>query len=287
MPKVPDAVRMFVPERWGTVDYFSKFYSTTYDFDAVQRRGVEGVKGHFDKAQHLLVLAQKLRPGLALDHAELEEHGFTEAYNSSELATVIEAAMLELYSTIDCAAKIIHAIHGRTTPGFRNSTRSLFQRIDKISGSIPIEIRDAIANATWYNKLLYLRDELTHLTPGACHLDTETSIVWYRHGGIKEKGKDLIIDDIFVWLHENLVNVNHFIGLVFHHLSLNLNNEPVYQICGMVEGRILHRYIRPEPPITFGSGECGAWVWFEQSDLPTCPFVQVCDAYTRKAPPVR
>lgn len=276
---------MFAPELWGAVDYFDKFYQQTYEFSAIEQRAVTGVKGHFQKAVCLLTLASKLRPGVELDHIELEHQGFTPATNSKELGTVLEATILELYSTIDCTAKVIRAVHGKTTPKFKASTRSLFQDIGRLEGTLPSAIKHAISSATWYWRLLYLRDELTHLTPGNCHLDREKNTVWYINQGVQEGGKPLIIHDVFLWLEEVANQVNRFVGAVFSVLNLSFENTPVFAICGMVQGRVLHRYIRPEGKLTFDSGECGAWVWFEKPELPTCPFVGVCGAYSRKAPP--
>lgn len=287
MPKVPEAIRMFAPERWGTVDYFAKFYSTTYQFSAVQRRAVSGVSAHFNKAQYLLALAHKLKPNLQIDAAELEQNGYSAIHNSHELGTVIEAAILELYAVLDCTAKVIHAVHGKTTRGLKDSTSGLFKNIGKAEGSIPDAIRKAILDAHWYNQILLIRSEITHLMPGSCHLDRDSDFVRYMHTGLLAQGKPLIIDDVFGWLDTLIVSINRFIGLVFHHLSAKFDDKPIHEICGMVQGRLLHRYIRPTYPaekITFDSGECGAWVWFEKPENPTCPFTEVCGAYERKAP---
>lgn len=286
MPKVPDAVRTFAPEQWGTVDYFCTFYSTTFNFKATEKRAASGVSAHFNKAQYLIVLAEKLRPNLKLDEIELEENGYSPIHNSYELGTVIEAAILELYSVIDCTVKVIWAVHGKTTRGFKDSTHRLFAKIETIIGTIPEEIRKEIKHAHWFERLRRIRDEIAHLTPGSCHLDSDTNTVTYMHAGIIEHGKLLIINDIFNWVREMLISINHFIGIVFHYLSRSFNDTPVFQLCGMVQGRALHRYLRPTAgKITFDSGECGAWVWFEKEEFPSCPFVEHCGAYKNKAPP--
>lgn len=95
----------------------------------------------------------------------------------------------------------------------------------------------------------------------------------------------LSIPDIFVWLDEMLNHVNRFLGVVFLHLNRSLGPKPVFQMCGMVEGRLLHRFVVPSGQLTFDSGECGAWVWFELPQYPDCPFKDHCGAYGRKAPP--
>jgi len=285
VPKVAEAVLMFAPERWGQVDRFRRFCSTTYAFGERDQRAVTGVEAHFDKCVRLTSLAEKLRPNLQIDQAQLNERGVTPADNARELATVLEAAILELYSSVDCTVKVLRAIYGHSTRGFRDSTRGLFQNISKMSGSFPEALRPSIETAPWYWRLVHLRDELTHLATGSVHLKPETGLVWYIHHGLKDGDKPLIIDDIFGWLHEMIAEVNRFLGAVFQHLNGTLADKPTFQICGMVQGRILYRWLSPVGELTFDSGACGAWVWFEQPGNPTCPFRETCGAYRNKAPP--
>lgn len=284
MPTIAPALRIFAPELWGEIDYFSTFWSTTYTFNERDQRAVKGVHAHFEKFRRLGSLGLKLRPNLEIDRTELERQGFTEADNAAELATVLEAAILELYSSVDCTAKVLRAIYGTGTRGFKDSTRSLFQNVDKLTGTFPEELKAPIAKAAWYGQLVHLRDELTHLSPGHVYPDRETGVVSYRHYGLKRDDKPLIIDDIFNWLTEMAVQVNQFLGTIFHHLNGTLADKPIMQPCGMVQGRMLHRYLRPGRPVTFNSGACGAWVWFELPENPTCPFKDDCGAYQNKAP---
>jgi hypothetical protein len=276
---------MFAPERWSQVDRFRRFWPTTYAFGERDLRAVAGVDAHFDKCVRLTSLAEKLRPNLQIDHAQLDEWGVTPADNARELATVIEGAILELYSSVDCTVKVLRAIYGHGTRGFKDSTRSLFQNISNMSGSFPETLRPLIETAPWYWRLLHLRDELTHLATGDVHLKPETGLVWYIHFGLKEGDKPLIIEDIFGWLYEIAAEVNIFHEAVFRHLNGTLADKPVFQICGMVQGRVLHRWLNLAGELTFDSGACGAWIWFEQPGNPTCPFKEACGAFRNKAPP--
>ncbi|MEA2803944.1 MAG: hypothetical protein QOE49_4039 [Rhodospirillaceae bacterium] len=79
---------------------------------------------------------------MALDQAEINDHGFTPAVNSSELAIVIEAAIQEIYSSVVCTAKVLRAIYGKTSRGFKDSTRNPFRNFDKIEGDFPTVIKD-------------------------------------------------------------------------------------------------------------------------------------------------
>jgi hypothetical protein len=284
MPKIAPALLMFAPEHWGQIDRFQHFWSTTYEFDEREQRAVAGVRAHFDKFRRLNELAKKLLPSLQIDRTQLHEQGFTPADNAAELATIIEAAILELYSSVDCAAKVSRAIYGPGTRGFRDSTRNLFQNVMKLMGSFPEELKPLFKVAPWYWPLLHLRDELTHLATGSVHLDDETGFVRYFHRGLKQGEVPLIIDNIFGWLEQRMEQVNKFLGMVFLYLNGTLKDKPVFQICGIVEGRVLHRYLRPVAEITFNSGMCGAWVWFERPENPTCPFKDHCGAYLNKAP---
>jgi len=283
-PSRSATVRIFAPELWGEVGRFSNLCSETYKFSDREQRALSGVQQHFDKAITFQRLAEKLRPNLKIDLEQINALGFTPAENSQELATVIEAAILEAYSSVDCTAKVLHAIYGKKSSGFKESTRSLFTNFDKIKGEFPDAIKDIFRGVDWYKNLLFLRDELTHLGTGLCQLVEQTMNVSYMHVGIKIGGKPLIIDDVFAWL-SNLVNVvNVFLGQIFHFLRKSLKSTPVMQICGVVEGRMLMRYVDPTEELTFASGTCFSYQWFEKPDAPTCPFVVGCGAYARTRP---
>lgn len=282
MPRVAEAILMFTPERWGEVSKFGRFYSGTFEFSDRTKRAVSGVESHIQKHLTLVSIAKKLEPNLQMDKAELNEQGFTPAVNAREVAAVIEAAIVELYSSIDCTVSVLAAIYKKESRGFKESTRSLFQNIDKVSGSFPPILKSLIASASWYRDLLYLRDELTHVETGSVHVDEKTESLRYFHFGMKKDEKAFVIDDIFGWLDFMFNEVNLFLGEVFRHLNGCLNDVPVSQMCGMVEGRMLHRYVRPTERLTFDSGQCGAWVWFDQPGNPTCPFKENCGAYSNR-----
>jgi hypothetical protein len=282
MPKIPDAVLLFfAPEHWGEVERFSNLCSETYKFDEREKRAVSGVRQHFDKACTFRRLARQLTPGLRLDRDQLNTHGFTPAERSQEVAAVIEAALVELYSCVDCTVKVLRAIYGRRTKGFKDSTRALFRNVDAITGDFPDALREAIRSATWFGRLLFLRDELTHLGTGSCRLPHDSDTARYLHLGIKEHGKPLEIEDIFGWLDLLFDQINLFLGQVFGFLRGTLSDAPVNQICGMVQGRMLVRRVVPTQPLDSSSGICMSWIWFEKLDAPTCPFVAHCGAYAR------
>jgi hypothetical protein len=145
----------------------------------------------------------------------------------------------------------------------------------------PDPLKEIIRGAGWFGRLLFLRDELTHLGAGVCHLPERAETVTYMHTGVTEDGKPLIVDDIMAWLDGQFAAVKLFLGQVFGFLRGTLGPAPVMLICGMVEGRMLMRFVDPTQPLDWSNGRCQSWVWFERPDAPTCPFTGRCGAYAR------
>ncbi|MGB3470329.1 MAG: hypothetical protein WBA51_05875 [Erythrobacter sp.] len=285
MPKVPEAVRMFAPERWGEVDRFRVLWPTTYKFEGFQKRVVAGVENHFHKALTLLQIAESLIPSLEVDETELEVRGFTPAQNARKLAAVLEGVITELYSVVDCTAKVLHLIYGPTSSRYKDSTRRLFAEADKITGSFPERLKNVIRAVTWYEELRRIRDELTHRDVGSCSKDPESEKIRYFHSSLWEGERLKPIEDIFGWVRTNVDAVNQFIGVVFNELNSNIKAGTVHQVCGMVEGRILMRMLDVAQPIDFDNGTCLSAQWFTEPENPDCPFAGNCGAFARRASP--
>lgn len=198
--KFASALLFFVPEDWGEVERFSNLCSGTYAFTGLEQRALAGVRQHIEKAVTFRRVAKRIRPNLRIDRDQLNAQGFTPAEHSQELAAVVEAAIVELYSCVDCTAKVLWAIYGKRSRGFKDSTRTLFEKVDAISGDFPDALKDAIRGAGWFKRLCFLRAELTHFGVGGCDLPEGAESVSYQHFGIKEGDKPLIIDDVFAWL---------------------------------------------------------------------------------------
>jgi hypothetical protein len=283
MPKVADAVRIFAPERWGEVERFRTMAPTTYPFRAHERRVLAGVENHFRKGLTLLALAEELLPRLDRDEAELEEQGFTPAHNARNLAAVLEGVITEIYSVIDCTAKVLHTVYGPTSVRYRDSTRRLFSEVNAISGSLPERIKDAVRAASWYEELRHLRDELTHRDVGSCSKDQETGSIRYFHSSLWAGERLLPIDDIFGWLRAKIADVNAFIGTAFHELNSTIVSGNVNQVCGMVQGRLLMRLLDASQPVDFDNGTCLSAQWFTKPGNPYCPFADSCGAFHHRA----
>ena len=130
---------------------------------------------------------------------------------------------------------MLRAIYGKRSRGFKDSTLGLFVNIDAITGEFPNALKDAIREADWFARLLFLRDELIHLGTGACDLPHGPEKARYMHFGIKEDDKPLILDDVFAWLDGQFQVIDLFLGKVFNLLRGTLSSKPVHQMCGMVE----------------------------------------------------
>lgn len=273
----------FTPNRWGTLERFQHFYSGTHKFDRDTQKSLPGATNHFHKALILLEIAKQHAPLLSEDRAQLKEHGHSPALRGKELSALVESILLNLYSSIDCTRKVVAFIY-RNHRGVKQSTRKLFQAATNgtINASVPEEIRNAFANATWYTDFRILRDTIAHSDVGSCHLDEKCGKVFYMHGGLERDRKALIIEDIFNHIEKTKDNVNQFMGQVFHCLNAELNDEEVWQMCGVFDGRVYSRFVRPSEAVDFNSGRCDAFRWFEKQNNPNCPFMQKCAAYQRR-----
>ncbi len=273
-------VCVFTPDRWGQVDKFKQFFTSTYDLKPDARKAVAGVDNHFQKALTLRRVAEKLAPNLHLDNEELAQKGFTAALNSQEFSAVVEEVFTELYSSIDCVRKIVIAIYGncRRVP---DSTRKLFERAARaeIGTDFPKELLSALQEATWFNELLLLRDELTHSTIGACHQREGSDKITYVHHGIRRNNNALVIDDVFKKIDEFFEAINRFLGQVFHFLNANLAATPVDVVCAFSFDRVYMRKATIAETIDFNSGTCVSHHWFDKEPVRRCPLADRCGAY--------
>ncbi len=272
--------KFFAPEQWGSLEKFSKFYGGTYQFNDSGKRALSGSVSHFHKALTLRNLAVKLIPNLDMDEADLKGYGHTNAVNSSELSAVVEAIILELYSSIDCCRKVVTEIYSNYQ-GIPDSTRKFFNNVNSknIDKKFPEQLINAVHEASWYDGFRKIRDELTHLETGSCSKNMDTGKIQYMHTGFNLEGRALVIEDIFLKIDQTVSEVNKFTGRVFAYLLTQLKDEPMLQFCGIFEGRLYTRYVSPHKAINFDSGICDAYKWFELDENPTCIYVEECGAY--------
>ena len=278
----------FAPESWGEVGYFAHFYAATFTLTAEGKKCLPGIKAHFEKTVTITHLLGKLGPGLSIDNEQLRTNGFTAAENSREFTAVAEGVFTELYSTVDCARKVITDIFRgcRRMPG--NSTRKLFAAI--AAGTVGPEMPDAVKapfrNASWYPLLRQIRDDLTHADTGHARLDDATNKVVYTHFSIKVGGRPLVIPDFMNAIADITAGVNTFLGELFGALNAMLRPTHSDQLCGFFNGGSAYmRRVPNERPITFHSGVCLSRQWYDQDPTKLCPFSAECDAYSRALSP--
>lgn len=273
----------FAPDRWGSLEWFQHFYVETYSFDHHTQQALAGAANHFNKALTLLRIAREHASKLPEDDEQLEKYGYTPARRGKELSALVESVLLDLYSSVDCTRKVVTFVYKKHR-GVKNSTRKFFHAIakGKVSDTVPVEIRNAFANAVWYTDFMKIRDALTHSDIGSCHLSRASGKVSYTHAGLGTRIQALVIEDIFAHIEGLVDQVNQFMGGIFYYLSSTLKDDEVLQTCGIFSGRIYTRWVRPSEARDFDSGRCDAYTWFEKEENPDCPFMQRCEAYSRK-----
>ncbi len=273
----------FAPDKWGTHDLFKNFYRGTYTFTPDIQYALSGAANHFHKALILLQVAREHIARLNEDKEQLEKYGYTPAQRGKELSALIESILLDLYSSVDCTRKIVTFIY-KSHRGVKQSTRKFFQAVKegKVEETVPVQIRDAFASAHWYSDFRRMRDALTHSDIGACHLDDKSAKVSYMHGALATNTRALVIDDIFSHIDNLIAEINQFMEKIFHFLNSTLEDRDVWQICGIFDGRVYSRWVRPSEAKDFNSGICDSFKWFEKDENPKCPFIGKCEAYGRR-----
>lgn len=268
--------RMFAPETWGEVGKFRQFYESSYALERHVKRALGGVANHFEKAIKFRDLALRLAPNLEIDQQELNAKGYTSAPYSEEFSAIVEVVFTELYSSVDCARKVIYPIF-RKVRHLPNSTRGLFQVVveGKVGTGFPEEMKAAFIAVDWYDELRTIRDELTHSDVGRCRLDTSTKKISYTHSGLYVNNAPVEIDDVIEKLRFFIEGINNFLGRIFRYLNSTLKKEPIAVPCGIFEGRIYMRLVAIAEKIDFDSGTCLA----HHYENFQCPFFRGCGAH--------
>lgn len=273
----------FFPQKWGEIDRFSRFCSTTYKFDERVEHILRGIGGHFHKARLLEDLAESLAPSLKKDRDELNAKGHTGNENGARLAAVVETIYCELYSSVDCTRQIVAEIYKGFQGVTSKSTRRFFQNAADgiLDQKLPFLIREAFEKANWYTGLRKLRDAVIHSDVGSCNLDEGSGKISYFNAAIRDGDKCLGIEDVFERIRSVQQNVNEFGGKIFHVLNQTLIDDETFQVCGFFGGRVYSRFVRPSEAVDFNAGRCDALRWFEKEGNPRCPFSDECGAYKR------
>lgn len=279
--KNPARVRVFAPEAWTQTDFFKIFQGGTHKLKADGVKALSGVSNHFRKASLLYGLAIKILPNLQIDEQELMDKGHTSAINGAELTAVLEEVFTELYASVECIRKVITGIYAGTPKLPTDSTRRFFIRVmnDEIGSPFPQELISAVKGCRWFEQLRAIRDELTHADIGHCSTDRENKTVTYMHQGVKDGDSSLVIIDAMRHIDDLASDIDLFARDVFRYLNSQLQPTVVTQICGIFDGRVYVRNLPLDHSLTFHTGECISYAWFEDAEGRRCPFADNCGAY--------
>lgn len=274
---------MFAPQQWGAVDIFQRFHGTTYRFSKHEGEALRGVANHFSKALRLERVSKLIAPLMQQDQDELADKGYTAGERSRDYTAVVEALITSLYSSVDCTRRVLRAVFPKAQ-GLPDSTRKLFGNAfnGKLDPLLPEAICNALASATWFTEFRVLRDALTHSDTGSCSLNPETGKIAYFHEtfrGFREPG---YIEDFVPYVHAHIEKVNAFLVDIYSALTQTLNDDEIWAMCGLFQGRVYSRFVRQSEAVDFDSGRCDAYQWFELEENPSCPFKETCGAYSRR-----
>lgn len=277
----------FDPARWSEGDRFSQFCQTSCRPDGERKfiwgsrpfESHQGAYWHMDGFRVLMELARGLAPGLEDERRELEDRGYTNAKNGQKLRTVVEVAIKEIYSALECTVKVIHAVYENRVDGFRQSVSRYVTKAE-VQQALPPELR--LPEADIWRDLLHLRTSLTHWNVGSASMSKDGKRVQYVHSGLKKDGNPFYLEDLFEWLETLQAQVSSFQEGVYGFLNRN-HIEPgeVQVMCGMYRGLCYTRLVDPTDDISWNSGVCEARAWFEQEGREPCPMRRKCGAYER------
>lgn len=283
--EVARASKLFVPETWGEATRFQALHRGTYLLDDDTERALTGVTAHYGRCLMLTNLAKKLAPKGQAGQGKRRARGGADAALPEEASAAVETAILEMYSSVDCAAQVLRTIYGEEEArGARKLLGFFFRGARMRPGAFPESLKSFLQEALWFEDLCRIRDELVHAGLGVVHWDERDGSAEYANPEVLLDGETLVLEDVFGWLEEKRGELNEFLGEVFRQLNETLNDRPVKTPCGMVGERLLERWVNPADELTFDSGRCASWQWFERPENPTCPFKESCGAYRNKAP---
>lgn len=278
----------FHPEGWTEARRFGAFCQSScksggrHKFRADGRpfQAYQGSYGHLNSFRTLVGLAEQLAPGLVIDKKELEDRGHTAGRNQQALSTVVEVAIKEIYSALECTVNVIHAVYGGRARGFRRSASRFIENKDGTQDSLPPEIR--LSSRDEWKEVLELRTQLTHWDIGHASID-DNGRVRYAHFSVKNNGTVFSVEDVFAWLRTLEGRLVEFQERVFGFLNENhMVPGAVQATCGIHRGRFYTRLVDPTEPLTRNSGICQARTWFEKEEgVAPCPLREDCGAYRR------
>lgn len=275
----------FTPERWNWSEKFGNFVGVSRAFDREAQRGTSTFIDHLAKFDLLAGLANRIGPDLKKDQDELTRAGYTDSRFHREFAALVEVLVTELYACLDGLRRLLYSVFKNVNGVQNQSTEKLFRRaVEGAYGDgIPLVIVEALtaASESWFPGLRTLRRELTHGQTGSCHLERNSDRIGYLHGGLGDKRRAFVIDDIVAQVNRWREGVVELAEVVFAEMYSKLEQVPLPQVCGFYRGRLYERRVVPSAALSFNDGVCMSKQWFMSTDGLRCPLQRGCGAFAR------
>jgi hypothetical protein len=233
-------------------------------------------------------IVTRILPDLPKDHEELDNMGASRNLNSAEFGAIIEAMLCELYGVCDGLREFLTALYRKVRGVQNKSNEKLFRRAEarEYGPEFPEPIREALAEAyrSWFPRLRELRRQIVHAEGGFFHLNSETCAVAYWHGPTVGSRRRQVIEDVTASVRDYDTQVRQLLETVAIHFLAQLAPKPRMYPCGTYLARMYLRMVAPVPDLSFQSGYCASWDWFEKEPEFFCPLAKQCSAYQHKWP---
>ena len=198
----------------------------------------------------------------------------------------VVAAVLQLYSSVDCTAKVLRAVYGEASRGYKDSTRFLFKDFPKITGAFPEAVKEYLSGVAWHEDLRFLRDELSssrdRIVPSGrskepCLVSGRLYLARRKAAGVGRRDSDGST--------LTLQNVNGFLSLVFHVLNGTLADTRIVQFCGLKwkAACLCSASIQPRRSPSRSANACRIY-GSNVAGRTLLPFVTACGTYTNTRP---
>ncbi len=244
--------------------------------------------GHLRKYQVFARIADRVVPNLPKDREELERYGGSRNLHSEEFGALLEAMLCELYASLDGLRQFLCVVFPKMQGLQNKSNEKLFRRAKEraYGKDFPEPVRVALEAAynDWFPKLRFLREEITHGTVGFFSFDAKKGTVTYLNSGLGSSRRSFVLEDVVAVVRGNETHVRKLLEDVAEFFLPLITPVPRMYPCGIYLGRLYIRMVTPTSNLTFDSGHCASWNWFEKEAEQFCPLARRCGAYGRKWP---
>lgn len=283
--KEPDQfLFFFAVETWTSPGKFKAFLGPPFKKTPDTEAAIQSCVDHTQKFRVLASLANRIRPMLMEDAADLENRGYSKLEKSNEYAALFEVLICELYCVLDGLRAAIFELFSPCRGVQKTKTSKLFSLAseNRYGPEFPAEIRDllAAAYADWFLELRRLRTAFTHGGLGKCHFDPAVNRVTYMNTSLGNDPGRNSIHDVEAYTNATSGKVFALQNGIFEHLYGKLEQIESTQFCGVYKSRFYSRKVFPVKNLHSGSGKCDSHQWFKTDQGHFCPMADTCEAYT-------